>query len=119
MKWYLAKLVYRIVCGEGSHTPQFDEQLRLVSAEDDLHAFHKARSTGKSEEDNFLNDKQKPVHWHFIDVSELYALTDFIDGAELYSRILEEEHPESYINTTRSRATHLLQTSMRKSLPLN
>ena len=30
MKWYLAKIVYRIICGEGNHTPQFDEQLRLI-----------------------------------------------------------------------------------------
>ena len=32
MNWYLAKIVYRILCGEGEHTAQFDEQLRLVSA---------------------------------------------------------------------------------------
>ena len=60
MKWYLAKLVYRIICGEGAHTPQFDEQLRLIYAEDDLHAFQKARTTGHLEEDNFLNNIQKP-----------------------------------------------------------
>ncbi len=29
MKWYLAKLVFRIICGEGNHTPQFDEQFVL------------------------------------------------------------------------------------------
>ena len=38
MKWYLAKLIYRIICGDGTHTPQFDEQLRLIHAEDDLYA---------------------------------------------------------------------------------
>ncbi|RYY10197.1 MAG: DUF4288 domain-containing protein, partial [Chitinophagaceae bacterium] len=27
MNWYLAKLIFRIVCGQGNHTPQFDEQL--------------------------------------------------------------------------------------------
>jgi len=27
MNWYLAKLVFRIICGDGDHTPQFDEQL--------------------------------------------------------------------------------------------
>jgi hypothetical protein len=119
MKWYLAKLVYRIICGEGAHTPQFDEQLRLVYAEDDLHAFQKARTTGHKEEDNFLSNKQKPVLWKFIDVSELYALTELVDGAELYSRILEEEQADRYIQVTHERATHLLQTSMQKSIPLN
>jgi len=119
MKWYLAKLVYRIVCGEGSHTPQFDEQLRLICAEDDLHAFQKARTTGHMEEDNFLNSIQKPVHWKFIDVSELHPLAELIDGAELYSRICEEEEAERFIRTTRQRASYLLETSMHKCLPLN
>jgi len=119
MKWYLAKLVYRITCGDGKHTPQFDEQLRLIYAEDDFHAFQKARTTGHLEEDNFLNSKQKPVLWKFIDVSELHALTEFIDGAELYSTIREEEAPENYIKITEQRASYILERSMQKCLPLN
>ena len=119
MKWYLAKLVYRIICGEGAHTPQFDEQLRLVSAEDDLHAFQKARTTGHLEEDNFLNNTKKPVLWKFIDVSELHLLSELIDGAELYSRICEEKEADVYIKITKQRATHILESSMQKSFPLN
>jgi Domain of unknown function (DUF4288) len=119
MKWYLAKLVYRIICGEGTHTPQFDEQLRLVWAEDDLHAFQKARTTGHLEEDNFLNSTKKPVLWKFIDVSELHPLSELIDGAELYSRICEEDEAEKYIRITRQRATNILESSMHKCIPLN
>ncbi|MDQ6902342.1 MAG: DUF4288 domain-containing protein [Bacteroidota bacterium] len=119
MKWYLAKLVYRIICGEGMHTPQFEEQLRLVCADDDLHAFQKARTTGHLEEDNFLNSTKKPVLWKFIDVSELHQLSDLIDGAELYSRICEEEEADVYIKITKQRATHILESSMQKSFPLN
>jgi len=66
MKWYLAKLVYRILCGDGNHTAQFDEQLRLINAQDELHAFQKARSLGHREQDNFLNAVNKPVIWKFI-----------------------------------------------------
>ena len=119
MKWYLAKLVYRILCGDGQHTPQFDEQLRLIHAEDELHAFYKARLFGQHEQDNFLNAADKPVHWKFIDVSELHPLTELIDGAELYSRICEEEEADSYIRVTKQRATHILESSMHKSFPLN
>ncbi len=119
MKWYLAKLVYRIICGDGEHTPQFDEQLRLVYAEDDFNAFQKARITGHREEDNFLNSTEKPVLWKFIDVSELHSLTELIDGAELYSRICEEEEADNYIRVTKQRASHILQNSMQKCLPLN
>ena len=119
MKWYLAKLVYRIICGDGTHTPQFDEQLRLIFAEDDLHDLQKARTTGHLEEDNFLNNIQKPVHWKFIDVSELHPLSELIDGAELYSRICEEDEAERYIKVTKQRASYLLESSMHKCLPLN
>jgi hypothetical protein len=41
MKWYVAKLVFQIICGEGNHTAQFDEQLRLVQSEDEDSAFAK------------------------------------------------------------------------------
>jgi hypothetical protein len=119
MKWYLAKIVYRIICGEGNHTPQFDEQLRLVYAEDDMHAFQKARLIGDGEEDNFLNNDQKPVHWKFIDVAELHPLNDLIDGAEIYSRICEKEDAENYTRVINTRAKHLHETCFQKTFQMN
>jgi len=119
MKWYLAKIVYRIICGEGNHIPQFDEQLRLVFAEDDLHAFQKARIIGDGEEDNFLNNSQKPVHWKFIDVSELHPLNDLIDGAELYSRICEEDDARNYIQLINNRAKYLHESCLQKTFKMN
>ena len=116
MKWYLAKLVYRIICGEGNHKPQFDEQLRLIYAEDNLHAFQKARTTGHREEDIFLNNSQKLVHWKFIDVPELHPLNELTDGAELYSRICEEDDADDYIKITHKRAAHLLENSSYESV---
>jgi hypothetical protein len=119
MNWYLAKMVYRIICGDGEHTPQFDEQLRLIKAHDEFHAFQKAQLLGEREQDNFLNAAQKPVHWKFIDVSELHKLDDLIDGAEMYSKICEEDDANIYIHTTHLRAAHLLENSMQKSIQLN
>jgi hypothetical protein len=111
MKWYLAKLVYRIICGEGNHKPQFDEQLRLIYAEDNLHAFKKARVTGHQEQDTFLNNAQKLVHWKFIDVSELHPLNELTDGAEIYSRVYEEDDADNYIKIIQMRAAYLLENS--------
>ena len=42
MNWYLAKMVFRIVCGDGNHAAQFDEQLRLISAGSKEEAFDTA-----------------------------------------------------------------------------
>ena len=119
MKWYLAKMVYRIICGDGNHTPQFDEQLRLIKAEDDLEAFQKARLFGQREQDNFLNAAHKPVHWRFVDVSEIHELSDLNDGAEIYSRISEEENGDIYTKLTLMRAAHLQENIVHTSLQLN
>ena len=119
MKWYLAKIVYRIICGDGNHTAQFDEQLRLIHAEDDMHAFQKARIIGDNEEDSFLNNNEKPVHWKFIDVSELHPLNELIDGAEIYSRICEAGDADGYIRQINDRAKHLHETCFQKTFEMN
>lgn len=108
MNWYLAKIVYRIICGDGDHVPQFDEQLRLIEAEDGLHAFNKAQAIGEREQHTFLNEQRKTVQWKFINVSELHALDRLTDGAEIYSHIKEEEDGDIYAHMTNVRAAHLL-----------
>ncbi len=118
MKWYLAKLVFRIICGEGNHAPQFDEQLRLVFAENEMHAFQKARLLGDAEEDNFLNNDKKPVHWKFIDVSELHPLNELIDGTEIYSCIKEEDNGDEYIKIINKRASYLHESCMEKTFEM-
>ena len=119
MKWYLAKIVYSIICGDGKHAAQFDEQLRLVYAEDDMHAFQKARIMGDAEEDDFLNQDKKPVRWKFIDVSELHELDNLKDGTEVYSRISEEENGGSYIRMINSRARDLHEACFQKTFQRN
>ena len=96
MKWYIAKMVYQIICGDGNHTAQFDEQLRLIAANNEDEAFDKACTMGKEEQESFLNQKNEPVRWQFVNVSELYRLSKLIDGAEIYSRINEVEDAEAY-----------------------
>ncbi len=108
MKWYLAKIVFQIVCGEGSHTPQFDEQLRLISANDNEAAFYKAQTIGEQEQESFYNQQQKLVQWKFINVPELYCLSGQIDGAEMYSRIREVYQADNYINEVHEKAERVL-----------
>lgn len=108
MNWYLAKIVFRIICGEGEHTPQFDEQLRLVAANNKEEAFQKAQEMGQQEEDTFYNRKEQLVQWQFINISELYRLSELIDGAELYSRIEEKDNAEAYIYTINQKAENIV-----------
>jgi hypothetical protein len=104
MQWYLAKIVFRIICGNGDHAAQFDEQLRLIAAPDEQEAFGKAIIIGKNEEDSFYNLKQQLVRWQFIDVSELHRLTGLIDGVEVYSRISEADNADAYATFVHRRA---------------
>ena len=59
MNWYLTKIVYRIICGQGNHMAQFDEQLRLIQAGSSEEAFEKSIVLGQKEEDKFYNEDQK------------------------------------------------------------
>jgi CCR4-NOT transcriptional regulation complex NOT5 subunit len=107
MNWYLAKMIFRIICGDGNHTAQFDEQLRLIAARSKEEAFHKAQLLGGKEEEMFFNRNQQLVQWQFISVSELYRLNELIDGAEVYSRIEEKEHVESYLHVIYKKAEQI------------
>jgi hypothetical protein len=108
MNWYLAKIVYRIHCGDKEHTGQFDEQLRLIAATNKEEAFHKAQNVGQQEEEVFFNQKQQLVHWQFINVCALYKLSQLIDGAEVYSRIEEYENADAYIDVVHKKAQDIL-----------
>jgi len=109
MNWFLAKLVFRIHCGNGNHVPQFDEQLRLLYAEDELHAFHKARLLGEGER---VDPSQVNVSWKFLDVIELHPLINFTDGAEIYSVKREEDDANVYIRSIQKTASQLLQQGL-------
>ncbi len=111
MEWYIAKIVFQIICGNGDHTPQFDEQLRLVAAVDKQEAFSKATHTGKKEEETFYNRKEQLVQWQFINVSELYRLGELIDGAELFSHIEEKDNAAQYIRIINEKAESILSSS--------
>ncbi|MDX2047572.1 MAG: DUF4288 domain-containing protein [Chitinophagaceae bacterium] len=118
MNWYLAKLVFRIICGDENHRPQFDEQLRLISAANEEEAFCKAQSIGEAEQETFYNQQEKLIQWRFINVSELYKISALIDGAELYSRIEEPENAALYAEIVHRKAAHIQLNTTHKILHL-
>jgi hypothetical protein len=111
MNWYIAKIVFNISAENTQHKPQFDEQLRLIAAENTEEAFIKARTLGISEEDSFLNDHQNRVKWEFINVAEIVLVKNLEDGTELYSHIHEAEEAKSYIHTVHQKAIFIRMNS--------
>lgn len=107
MNWYLAKITYRIICGHGKHTPQFDEQLRLISATNELDALIKARLLGEAGSQSFFNNDHQLVQWQFLNITELHCISEWTDGAEIYSSITEADNAESYIDLVIDKAAIL------------
>ena len=99
MNWYTAKIIFQITCGDGNHQPQFDEQLRLINANNKQEALHKARTIGISEEESFLNNSGELVRWTFIALTELIEIQELKDGVEFFSKIEEPENTAHYINS--------------------
>lgn len=100
MNWYIAKLIFRIVCGDGNHQAQFDEQLRLISAVNEDQAQEKARDIIQQEQIDFLNSHQQTVKWEFINITDLYKVDELKDGAELYYNIVEVDDADAYIESS-------------------
>ena len=107
MNWYVVKAVFRIVCGEGNHTHQFDEQLRLVRASTNVEALNKATGICKSEQASFRNHNNDLVVWQFIDITEMYNLNELDDGMEICSRINEIHEAGNYIDLIKHKAASM------------
>ena len=104
MNWYVAKLVYQVITGGGSHTPQFDEQLRLIRADELDWAWEKAQVLGRLGEFSFFNQQRQEVHWKFIDVVDVCMVQQIDDGVEIYSTTEEPENAQEYIELIHARA---------------
>lgn len=107
MNWYIAKLVFNIVSGEGNHKPQFDEQYRLVMADDYENAFAKARELGNREEEVILRANKEKLHWKFVNVAELFQMEDLHEGMELCSNIYEADDRDQYVRTVNLQAAYV------------
>jgi len=105
MKWYVAKVVFRITTPAVRQVAQFDEHLRLIRAESFEQAFMKARLLGITEEDEFVNHLD--AKWEFVNISELIPLQELSDGLEVYSQIHETLEPRSYVNLVHQKAAAL------------
>jgi hypothetical protein len=104
MNWYIAKLIFRIISGDGNHNAQFDEQLRLIAADNEALAIEKANAIGTAGQDSFLNAKKETVRWEFIGVTEVNSVVTLTDGAEIYYRLREVDDADAHIEAIQRKA---------------
>lgn len=104
MNWYLVKLVYQVISGSGNHTPQFDEQLRLIRADEPEWAREKAKVMGQIGAFTFLNHRNEEVNWKFIDVVDVCLLEPLEDGMQIYASTEEPVDVKSYLDVVKAKA---------------
>jgi hypothetical protein len=98
MNWYLVKLVYQVMRQADENQPQFDEQWRLIRADEVEWAYEKASTLGRLEESSFLNHRQEQVLWKFVAVAEIYGIGELTDGFQLFSKTEEPSDTQAYLH---------------------
>lgn len=110
MNWYLVKFVFQIMNGAKS-TVQFDEQLRLVRADEAEWALEKANVLGWLEQSSFKSGYGSQVAWKFAGIADIQNINRLYDGAQLHGNTVEPECMLAYLKTmevNRAKAVQLL-----------
>lgn len=117
VKWYLAKIIFRIITREDDEMGLFEEKLRLIQSKDLYEALHCASSWGEKDASEFINDSGQKIAWEFIAVSELCLLPEFTDGIELNS-YLYEMPAEEFISLQKDKQRKLYTEKMYSQLEI-
>lgn len=87
MNTYVAQIVFSIKCSEVK-SEQYEEQWRILFAEDDQTALNEAKKIGAAEESTFIDRHGRPITWVMVAVKDLQQV-DLSHGAQLFSMIKE------------------------------
>lgn len=102
MNWYFVKLVFQIVNGKPA---LFDEQMRLIQADELAWAVEKARVLGWLEQS---------ASWRFIDVADIHRIDKLEDGIQVCSCTTEVENADEYIRLTKLNLAKALQLAQQE-----
>jgi len=89
MRAFTAQIIYRIEC-DGQFTDQYEEQWRLVFADDAQGAVTVARDTGKAEEAAFVDRHGRTIFWRMLAVKDIQPV-ELANGSLLFSVVREAE----------------------------
>jgi hypothetical protein len=111
MKWFAVNCIYQIICGEGKHSPQFNEQIRLIHAQSTSEAINKAKILAKGFNAPFKNCEGTSVTWTFINIGGITEIDEPADGVEVSSKILEPKSVKEYLKKLAHRNKILTETN--------
>jgi len=97
MKWFAVNCIYQVICGEGKHMPQFNEQIRLIQADGIRQALSKANLNAMHFNPSFNNCQGDKIVWKFLGVGGISEVAALKDGAEVSSKIVEPNSVARYL----------------------
>ena len=89
MRSFTAQIIYRIEC-EGLPTDQYEEQWRLVYADNEEDALVIAREMGKNEDATFIDRHGRTMCWRMLAIKDLQPV-ELTNGGLLFSMVREAE----------------------------
>ncbi|HRO42823.1 MAG TPA: DUF4288 domain-containing protein [Flavipsychrobacter sp.] len=89
MKSFTAHIIYRIVCEEVV-SEQYEEQWRILFANDETTALAEAQRFGKEEECSFIDRHGRTTKWKMVAIKEIREV-NMKHGALVLSRVKEVE----------------------------
>src|SRR5690606_37215183 len=93
MAWFSARLLFESEVHDDQKTePLCEESIRLVDAQDEAEARHKAEQIGREEQHEYRNEAGVTVRWKCAKVLEVQDLCEsrISDGMEVYSRLFRK-----------------------------
>lgn len=93
MKTYLARLVFQVDWEPQQTTTAFEEQIRLIIAEDKLDAYTQANASGHTEEGEFPFYRGGSVNWKFL------GLTSLDEIGQIHSGMLIDSSQRNQVNS--------------------
>lgn len=110
MKWFVLRYIFQIISGDGNYASQFDEQLRLISAEDAAEAWSKGESQAANFHRPFRNCHGELVKWEFICIADLYEIETPCDGSEIASVLHEPKDMTRFLEELKRREAFVHQS---------
>lgn len=108
MEWYLIKVCFRVIYGNGNHKAQFNEQVRLVTTGNMAEAVEKLKRIAVIEAQDIIC----PVKWQLVAVTEVMAISEAADGAEISSVFLETDDADEFMYLLKKKEAGNLQPAI-------
>lgn len=108
MKWFAVNCIYQVIFGEGKHTLQFNEQMRLIQAIGIRQALSKANLNAVHFNPSLSSCQGDKIVWKFLGVGAISEVAELTDGAEISSTMVEPKSVSLYLEKLAHRYKSLI-----------